>query len=129
MRYDIVCGLEIHLQLNTKTKMFSAAPYVYRSEANTCLSATDMSLPGTLPSLNKEAVRKALALSYALHMDIDTLIRFDRKNYYYPDLPKGYQLTQQFHPLGRNGYIDIGTDDDIRRIRIRRLHMEEETAK
>ncbi len=129
MEYDVVVGIEIHLELNTKTKMFSGAPYKFKQEANTCTNEVDLALPGTLPCLNKEAVKKAVALCSALHMDIDTLVKFDRKNYYYSDLPKGYQITQQFHPIGSHGYIDIYLDKQYKRIRINRCHMEEDTAK
>ena len=129
MNYDTVVGIEIHLELNTKTKMFSGAPYKFKKEANTCTNEVDIALPGTLPSLNKEAVKKAIALCIALNLNIDKLIKFDRKNYYYSDLPKGFQITQQFHPIGSNGYIDIYLDGEYKKIRINRCHMEEDTAK
>lgn len=129
MNYDVVVGLEIHLELNTKTKMFSGAPYKFKSEANTCINEVDIALPGTLPCLNKEAVKKAISLCLALNMDIDQLIRFDRKNYYYSDLPKGFQITQQFHPIGSHGHLDIYVDNTYKTIRINRVHMEEDTAK
>ena len=129
MNYDVVVGIEIHLELNTNTKMFSGAPYKFKMEANTCTNEVDDAFPGTLPCLNENAVKKAIALCSALHMDIDTLIKFDRKNYYYSDLPKGFQITQQFHPIGSNGYIDIYLNNEYKRIRINRCHMEEDTAK
>lgn len=129
MNYDVVVGIEIHLELKTITKMFSGAPYEFKSEANTCVNEIDLAMPGVLPCVNMDAVKKAIETCLALHLDIDTLIKFDRKNYYYSDLPKGYQITQQFHPIGRNGYIDIKYDDITKRIRINRIHMEEDTAK
>lgn len=129
MEYDVVVGIEIHLELNTKTKMFSGAPYKYKQEANTCTNEVDLGMPGCLPCLNKEAVKKAIALCTALNMDIDTLVKFDRKNYYYSDLPKGFQITQQFHPIGSNGKLDIYLDGKYKTIRINRAHMEEDTAK
>ena len=129
MEYDVVVGIEIHLELNTLTKMFSGAPYKFKQEANTCTNEVDLGMPGTLPCLNKGAVKKAIALCSSLHMDIDTLVKFDRKNYYYSDLPKGFQITQQFHPIGSNGYIDIYLNNEYKRIRINRCHMEEDTAK
>ncbi|MBR2578481.1 MAG: Asp-tRNA(Asn)/Glu-tRNA(Gln) amidotransferase subunit GatB, partial [Erysipelotrichaceae bacterium] len=129
MKYQTVIGLEIHLVLNTRTKMFSSAPCSFESPANTCVNEIDMALPGTLPCLNKEAVRKALSLCLALDMDIDTLIRFDRKNYYYSDLPKGYQITQHFHPLGKNGKVMIDSSEGVKQIVIESLHLEEDTAK
>lgn len=129
MNYDVVIGIEIHCELKTKTKMFSGAPYAFKSEANVCANEVDLAFPGTLPCVNKEAVKKAIEACTALHLTIDPLIKFDRKNYFYSDLPKGYQITQQFHPIGRNGYIDIDVDGKTKRIRINRIHMEEDTAK
>ena len=85
--------------------------------------------PGTLPCVNKEAVRLAVKAATALRCEIDPLVKFDRKNYYYSDLPKGFQITQQFHPIGRNGCITIETEDGKKDIRINRIHMEEDTAK
>ncbi|MBR0461093.1 MAG: Asp-tRNA(Asn)/Glu-tRNA(Gln) amidotransferase subunit GatB [Erysipelotrichaceae bacterium] len=129
MEYDVVIGLEVHLEINTRTKMFSDAPYYFGADPNTCVSETDLALPGTLPCLNREAVRKALSLCLALDMDIDTVLRFDRKNYYYTDLPKGYQITQYFHPLGRNGHLKICINGKEKTIGIESIHLEEDTAK
>ena len=129
MEYDVVVGIEIHLELTTETKMFSGAPYKFKSEANTCTNEVDLGHPGTLPCLNKEAVRKAIMTCFALNLNIDKLIKFDRKNYYYSDLPKGFQITQQFHPIGSHGYIEIYVNDGYKKIRINRAHMEEDTAK
>ena len=129
MNYDVVVGLEIHAELNTKTKMFSGAPYHFKAEANTDTNEIDIALPGTLPCVNHGAVKKAIEICHALELTIDPLVRFDRKNYYYSDLPKGYQITQQFHPIGRNGHIYIDVDGIRKDIRINRIHMEEDTAK
>ncbi len=129
MNYETVIGIEIHCELKTKTKMFSSAPVSVNMQPNTCVNEIDLGHPGTLPSLNKEAVRLSLLACMALNCEIDPLIKFDRKNYYYSDLPKGFQITQQFHPIGKNGYIDIPTDKGLKHIRINRLHMEEDTAK
>lgn len=129
MKYEAVIGIEIHCELKTKTKMFSRAPLAYGAQPNTAVNEIDFAMPGTLPSVNKEAVSYSLRLAQALNMDIDTLVRFDRKNYFYSDLPKGYQITQQFFPLGQHGYFDILVGDEVKRIRINRLHMEEDTAK
>jgi len=126
MNYDVVIGIEIHIELKTKTKMFSRAPYDFKAKANTCANEIDLALPGTLPCVNEEAVIKALQTCMALNLTIDDLLKFDRKNYYYADLPKGYQITQQFHPLGRDGYIEL---EGGKKVRINRLHMEEDTAK
>lgn len=129
MEYDVVIGIEIHCELKTKSKMFSAGLTSFGKQANTCVNEIDLGHPGILPTVNKEAVKKALQACIALHLQIDSLVKFDRKNYYYSDLPKGFQITQQFHPLGRHGYITIHVDGQSKRIGINRIHMEEDTAK
>ncbi len=129
MEYDVTIGIEIHCQLKTKTKMFSGAPTSFGRKPNVCTNEIDLGHPGTLPCVNKEAVAKAIEACTALHLTIDPLVKFDRKNYYYSDLPKGFQITQQFHPIGRNGYIMIDTEEGQKKIRINRIHMEEDTAK
>ena len=129
MEYDVTIGIEIHCQLKTDTKMFSGAPTSFGRTANTCVNEIDLGHPGVLPCLNEEAVRKAIQACTALHLTIDPLIKFDRKNYYYSDLPKGFQITQQFHPIGRDGYVEIQIGDETKKIRINRIHMEEDTAK
>jgi len=129
MEYRTVVGIEIHLELSTKTKMFSGAPYRFKAEANSLCNEVDLGHPGTLPCVNKEAVKMALMACKALNMHIDPLVKFDRKNYYYSDLPKGYQITQQFHPIGKDGYIEILVNGEYKKIRINRIHMEEDTAK
>lgn len=129
MMYETVIGIEIHCELKTKTKMFSSAPVTYGAQPNTCVNEIDLGHPGTLPSLNKQAVKLAIQACTALNLEIDPVVRFDRKNYYYSDLPKGFQITQQFHPIGSSGFIDIETSTGVKRIRINRLHMEEDTAK
>ena len=129
MTYDVTIGIEIHVQLKTATKMFSGAPTSFGRKANTCVNEIDLGHPGTLPEVNKEAVHKAIQACTALHLTIDPLVQFDRKNYYYSDLPKGYQITQQFHPIGRDGYVEIESNGKTKKIRIERIHMEEDTAK
>ena len=129
MKYETVIGIEIHCELKTKTKMFASAPVAFGEVANTCVNEVDLGHPGTLPCVNKEAVRLAVKAATALRCEIDPLVKFDRKNYYYSDLPKGFQITQQFHPIGRNGCITIETEDGKKDIRINRIHMEEDTAK
>lgn len=129
MEYDVTIGIEIHCQLKTDTKMFSGAPTSFGRKANTCVNEIDLGMPGVLPEVNREAVKKAVMACTALHLNIDPLVKFDRKNYYYSDLPKGFQITQQFHPIGRNGYVEIETAEGKKKIRINRIHMEEDTAK
>ncbi len=129
MNYETIIGIEIHCELKTKTKMFSSAPVAFGEVANTCTNEIDLGHPGTLPCVNKEAVRLAVKACTAMNCTIDPLVKFDRKNYYYSDLPKGYQITQQFHPIGRNGCVTIETENGTKDIRINRIHMEEDTAK
>jgi aspartyl-tRNA(Asn)/glutamyl-tRNA(Gln) amidotransferase subunit B len=122
---EVVIGIEIHLELNTKSKMFSNSPNFYDAKPNENINEIDLGYPGTLPTVNKEAVFKGLLLAKALKMKIDTKLRFDRKNYFYPDLTKGYQITQQFFPIGKNGVLPI----ENKNISIERIHLEEDTAK
>lgn len=119
-------GLEIHCSLNTKSKMFSDSKSCHNDKPNTNISFLDLALPGVLPTVNKEAVKKGIILANTLGMEIDKTLIFDRKNYFYQDLPKGFQITQQYHPIGRNGSIKL--DDGII-INIERIHLEEDTAK
>ena len=119
-------GLEIHCSLNTKSKMFSDSKSCHNDKPNTNISFLDLALPGVLPTVNKEAVKKGIVLANTLGMEIDKILMFDRKNYFYQDLPKGFQITQQYHPIGRNGSIKL---DDGTVINIERIHLEEDTAK
>ncbi|PZW00603.1 Asp-tRNA(Asn)/Glu-tRNA(Gln) amidotransferase subunit GatB [Metamycoplasma auris] len=127
--WELVIGIEIHIELNTKTKMFSSQPNSYSDNPNIYVSPIDLAYPGTLPILNKEAIIKGIKLAKALNMTIDHLVRFDRKNYFYPDLTKGYQITQQFNPIGKNGNIKIKVDNEWKDVSIERIHLEEDTAK
>lgn len=130
MNFEAVIGLEIHVEMKTASKMFSAAPNSFSTNPNTQVALLDMAFPGTMPLPNKQGIINAIRVCNALHMEIDRLIRFDRKNYFYADLPKGFQITQQFHPIGKNGYLDVnGRDGETKRIGIERLHMEEDTCK
>jgi aspartyl-tRNA(Asn)/glutamyl-tRNA(Gln) amidotransferase subunit B len=110
--------------------MFSAAPDGFSHEPNTEIAPLDMAFPGTMPVVNKQAVINAIRVANALHMTIDHTLYFDRKNYFYSDLPKGFQITQQARPIGREGYLDIlDKNGQTKRIRIERIHMEEDTCK
>lgn len=130
MTYQPVIGIEVHCELKTKTKMFSSSLINFSSAPNTNVSAIDIAFPGTLPRVNKKAVEYAILTCKALNMKIDKKIVFDRKNYFYPDLPKGYQITQDSNPIGKDGFIEIGINNkNYKKIRINRLHMEEDTAK
>ena len=126
--YDVVIGLEVHCELQTKSKNFSPAPNDFTETHNINVATVDLGLPGILPVANKEAVKKALFTSMALNCDLPDEIIFDRKNYYYPDLPKGYQITQNTKPVGLNGYLDILVNGCEKRITLHDIHLEEDTA-
>lgn len=129
MAFEAVIGLEIHVEMKTKSKMFSTAPVTYGEMPNTSLAVVDMAFPGTLPTVNKQAVINAIRVSNALHMSIDNTLYFDRKNYFYSDLPKGFQITQNDRPIGFEGYMKVETSNGVKRIGIERLHLEEDTCK
>jgi aspartyl-tRNA(Asn)/glutamyl-tRNA(Gln) amidotransferase subunit B len=129
MNFEAVIGLEIHVEMRTKSKMFSAAPDGFSHDPNTEIAPLDMGFPGTMPVVNKQAVINAIRVANALHMTIDHTLYFDRKNYFYSDLPKGFQITQQNRPIGKNGYLEIETPEGQKRIGIERIHMEEDTCK
>lgn len=130
MNFEAIIGLEIHVQMKTKSKMFSSSPNAFSREPNTEVTPFDMAHPGTMPRVNKQAVINAIRVANALHMTIDHTLYFDRKNYFYADLPKGFQITQQFRPIGKNGYVEIlDKEGKIKRVHIERIHMEEDTCK
>ena len=129
MEFEPVIGVEIHVELKTKSKMFSSAPCSFGMEPNSETVPFDLAFPGTLPVVNKEAVNFGIKICTALNMTIDRTLYFDRKNYFYPDLPKGYQITQQFRPIGKDGSVLITIDGEERRIGVEQAHLEEDTAK
>lgn len=129
MNFEAVIGIEIHVEMKTKTKMFSSSLNKFGELPNTLVSPVDVAFPGTMPVVNKKAVINAIRVCNALHMTIDNQLWFDRKNYFYSDLPKGFQITQDKRPIGRNGYIEIDIGNKVKRIGIERLHMEEDTCK
>lgn len=129
MHFETVIGLEVHVELKTESKMFSASPAHFGAEPNTNVNVIDLGYPGVLPVVNKTAVDWAMRAAMALNMDIRTSTKFDRKNYFYPDNPKAYQISQFDEPIGENGYIDIEVNGETKRIGITRLHMEEDAGK
>ncbi len=129
MHFETVIGLEVHVELKTNTKMFSDAPAHFGAGPNTNLSVVDLAYPGTLPVPNKEAINFGMKAAMALNMDIADITKFDRKNYFYPDNPKAYQISQFDKPIGENGWIDIEVNGETRRIGITRLHLEEDAGK
>lgn len=130
MNYEPVIGLEIHIQAKTRTKMFSAVSAEYfGKDPNTCVDPVSLGLPGAMPVPNKKAIELCIKLSLALGCSINQFTKFDRKNYFYPDLPKGYQISQYDLPIGYEGGVKIQTSKGEKLIRIRRVHMEEDTGK
>jgi len=131
-RWEPVIGLEVHTHLATRTKLFSPAPVRYGAEPNTCVHPVDLGLPGVLPVLNEAAVELAIRLGLALHADVRRDSVFARKNYFYPDLPKGYQISQYELPVVEGGHVEIPDPADpgaTRRVRITRAHLEEDAGK
>ena len=126
--YKVVIGLEVHCELETKSKNFSFAPNEFTEAHNINVGTVDLGLPGILPIANKEAVKKALFTSMALHCKLPDEIIFDRKNYYYADLPKGYQITQNTKPVGLGGYLDVLVNGEVKRVTLHDIHLEEDTA-
>ena len=129
MSWETVIGLEIHVQLSTKSKLFSGGSTEFGAESNTHVDLIDMGLPGVLPVANKEAFYKAIRFGLATGANINQTSSFDRKNYFYPDLPKGYQITQMTQPIVEKGSIKIAVDDYEKEINITRAHLEEDAGK
>lgn len=122
-------GIEVHVELKSKNKVYSRSLNSFSPEANKNISLIDMAYPGTLPTLNREVIDMALKACLALNCKINKVMHWDRKNYFYPDLPKGYQITQQETPIGYDGYIEIDVDGKKKKIGIERIHIEEDTCK
>jgi aspartyl-tRNA(Asn)/glutamyl-tRNA(Gln) amidotransferase subunit B len=129
--YEPVIGMEIHAELNTQSKMFCgcAVTDTTTAEPNAHICPVCTGLPGALPVVNRRAVELAMLVGLALNCEINALTSFARKNYFYPDLPKGYQISQFDHPIATEGWVALDVDGDLERVRIRRAHMEEDTAK
>ena len=131
MKYEIVVGLEVHAELNTKTKIYCGCKNSFGSMVNSNCCPICTGMPGTLPTLNKSVVDYAIRMGYALHCSINPICKMDRKNYFYPDLPKAYQISQFDIPLCENGYIDAIVDEEghTKRIGVTRIHIEEDAGK
>lgn len=130
MSYESVIGLEVHVQLNTNTKAFCACPLTFGEQPNTAVCPICLGHPGTLPVLNKTALQKAVLAGLSLGAQINLFSQFDRKNYFYPDLPKGYQITQNTYPIVTGGSVDIHLEDGtLKNIKIHHIHLEEDAGK
>ena len=128
-KYTLVIGLEVHAQLLTKSKIYNTDANAFGNEPNTNLGVITLAHPGTLPKLNKKAVEFAIKMGLASHCEISRFNIFDRKNYFYPDLPKGYQLTQDRTPICKGGYITVTVKGGDRNIKLNRIHIEEDAGK
>jgi aspartyl-tRNA(Asn)/glutamyl-tRNA(Gln) amidotransferase subunit B len=128
-KYEPVIGLEVHVQLQTESKLFSASSTAFGNPPNTQTDPVVLGLPGALPVLNREAVAKGIAAALALNCQVRRFSRFARKNYFYPDLPKGYQISQFDQPLAEHGWLDVPLDGRSTRVGVTRLHLEEDAGK
>lgn len=129
MNFETVIGLEVHVELKTDSKVFSPSPNGFGAEPNVNVNPIDLAYPGALPLVNEEAINYAMKASMALNCDIAANTNFDRKNYYYPDMPKAYQISQDDKPIGQNGWVDIEVNGEQKRIGITRIHLEEDAGK
>jgi aspartyl-tRNA(Asn)/glutamyl-tRNA(Gln) amidotransferase subunit B len=127
--YEACIGMECHAELLTASKMFCGCRNEFGGEPNTRCCPVCTGMPGSLPVANRQAVEHVIRAALALNCEINPKAKFDRKNYFYPDLPKGYQISEYDEPIGRNGYLDIEVNGEIKRVRIRRVHLEEDTGK
>ena len=129
MHFETVIGLEVHVELKTDSKIFSPSPAHFGAEPNTNTNVIDLGYPGVLPVVNKRAVEWGMKAAMALNMTVARESKFDRKNYFYPDNPKAYQISQFDQPIGENGWIDIDVNGETKRIGITRAHLEEDAGK
>jgi len=129
MNYEVVMGLEVHVELSTESKLFCACSAKFGADANEHVCPACTGMPGLPPVTNKNAIELGIKAGLVTNCEISKHITFDKKNYYYPDLPTGYQITQLFNPICTNGYVDINTSDGEKRIRIKQIHIEEDAGK
>ena len=127
--WEMVIGLEVHAQLKTSSKLFSSSPNQFGSEPNENVNFIDSGMPGMLPVMNFGCIEMAIKTGYALNFKINKYSVFERKNYFYPDLPQGYQISQFEFPILSEGYINIESGDNQKKIRIERAHLEQDAGK
>ena len=127
--YEVVIGLEVHVELNTATKIFCNCSTEFGAAPNTHVCPVCSGMPGVLPVLNKGVLQRAVAVGLATNCTITQKCKFDRKNYFYPDLPKAFQTSQLYLPICRNGYLEIATAEGAKKVRIHEIHMEEDAGK
>jgi aspartyl-tRNA(Asn)/glutamyl-tRNA(Gln) amidotransferase subunit B len=128
--YEVVIGLEVHVELHTESKIFCSCPNRFGEAPNTNICPVCLGLPGSLPVFNERVLELAVRASLALNCTVSSYSKFDRKNYFYPDLPKAYQISQFDFPLAKEGFLDLLKDGrSIRKVRIERLHLEEDAGK
>ena len=127
--YETVIGLEVHVELATKTKIFCGCSTAFGAAPNTHTCPVCTGQPGALPVLNRQVVEYAVAVGLATNCEITRYSKFDRKNYFYPDNPQNYQISQLYLPICRNGYVEIETPEGAKRVRIHEIHMEEDAGK
>ncbi len=127
--YEMVVGLEIHIQLNTKSKLFSADSTIFGAKENSLTNEVSLAHPGTLPVLNEQAISSAIKIGLACHSEIAKEMYFDRKHYFYPDSPLGYQITQQTKPVCVGGFVSIPLNNEEKKILLEKIHMEADAGK
>ena len=132
--WEVVIGLEVHAQVTSNAKLFSGASAAYGGEANSHVSLVDAAMPGMLPVVNRECIRQAVRTGMAINAQINRYSRFDRKNYFYADLPQGYQISQLYHPIVGEGAIEVTLDEKnpdsaVKTIGIERIHVEQDAGK
>ena len=128
-KWEVVLGLEVHAQISASSKLFSSASTAYGAEPNSQVNLVDAGMPGALPVINKECIKQAIITGLGLNAKINLKSIFDRKNYFYPDLPQGYQISQFEYPIVGNGFINIETEEGTKKIGITRLHLEQDAGK
>ncbi|MDO9529998.1 MAG: Asp-tRNA(Asn)/Glu-tRNA(Gln) amidotransferase GatCAB subunit B, partial [Syntrophales bacterium] len=129
MGYEVVIGLEVHAQLLTNTKIFCGCSTKFGAAPNSHTCPICIGMPGVLPVMNRKVVEYTIRMALAIHCRINGENSFARKNYFYPDLPKGYQISQYAYPLAEDGYVDVETNGEKKRIGVTRIHMEEDAGK